>query len=158
MDTGTFMLRLVIALILGAALGFDREIKGAPVGVRTFSLVSLGSAAYIMLALRLLQIEALENEASIDPSRIIQGLIGGIGFLGAGAVIGGMSDDNKVRGIATGAAIWIAGAIGAACGLGFYWEAGGICVAAISILILTEFGQLLFGNRDKVVRDSDDKK
>lgn len=155
MDTTTSLTRIILATLLGAALGLDRELKGAPVGIRTFALVAMGSAAYVMLALQLGEARNISSANSADPSRIIQGLIGGIGFLGAGAVIGGMSD-NKVRGIATGAAIWISGAIGAACGLGFYWEATGVCGTAIFLLVITELGQVLFGNRKQVVREDDE--
>ena len=142
-------------MALGAALGLDREIKGAPVGVRTFALVAMGSAAYVMLALNLDQTKIAEATGTDDPSRIIQGLVGGIGFLGAGAVIGGMSA-KKVRGIATGAAIWVSGAIGAACGLGLYLEALAVSASAILLLVATEFIQYLVGERKEVVRKDDD--
>lgn len=155
MTTFDFLMRLAAAMVLGAALGLDREIKGAPVGVRTFALVAMGSAAYVMLSLNLGQTRISEATGTDDPSRIIQGLVGGIGFLGAGAVIGGMSA-KKVRGIATGAAIWVSGAIGAACGLGLYWEALGATVLAILLLVTTEFVQYLAGERKKVVRKDGD--
>ena len=155
MTTYDFIMRMAIAMALGAALGLDREIKGAPVGVRTFALVAMGSAAYVMLSLNLGQTKISDAAGTEDPSRIIQGLVGGIGFLGAGAVIGGMSA-KKVRGIATGAAIWVSGAIGAACGLGFYLEALAVSVAAILLLVATEFIQYLVGEREEVVRKDDD--
>jgi putative Mg2+ transporter-C (MgtC) family protein len=146
-----FLMRLAIALGLGLVLGLDREIKHAPVGVRTFALVSLGAAVYTMLTLRLGAISAERADLAVDPSRLIQGLIGGIGFLGAGAIIGSTSG-NRVRGIATGAAIWVSGGVGVSCGLGLYWEALAITFVTAGLLFVTEVAQAKWGMRDEILR------
>lgn len=152
-----FIIRALAALVLGLVVGLDREIKNAPVGIRTFGLVAMGAAAYTMLTLQLDELSAQDTDLSVDPSRLIQGLIGGIGFLGAGAIIGG-STRNQVRGIATGAAVWVAGSIGVACGLGLYRIAAAISVLATVLLVVSELAEHRFGRRNHLIRkqDSDD--
>lgn len=109
--------RLLVAAVLGMVAGFEREYRHKPAGIRTHMLVATGSAAFMILALELaLGPLQVIDEASSDPSRIIQGIIGGIGFLGAGAIIQG---GREVTGLTTGASIWVAGAIGIASGIGF---------------------------------------
>ena len=119
----TLALRAGTALVLGALgalgvlVGLDREVKRKPLGARAYALIALGSACFMMVTLNLaLGPMALERGISIDPSRLIQGLVGGIDFLGAGAIIGGGSD-GRLRGVGSGAAIWVVG--GVACGLGY---------------------------------------
>lgn len=113
------LLRLGCALLAGIVLGIDREIRHRRVGVRTFMLVSLGAAVYSMNTMEL-SVALADREIASDPTRITQGLVGAIGFLGAGAIIQGRS---RVGGIATAAAIWTAGAVGMAAGLGYYTHA-----------------------------------
>lgn len=156
MTIDIFVLRVAVALVLGLVLGLDREAKNAPVGVRTFALVSMGAAAYTMLTLQLGEIAAERVDLVVDPSRLIQGLIGGIGFLGAGAIIGSRSE-HRVRGIATGAAIWVAGALGVSCGLGLYWWAAAVTGMALALLLVSEYAEAKFGKRDDVVRNADDE-
>lgn len=147
-----FLLRLLAALGLGLLLGLDREIKHAPVGMRTFGLVAVGSAVYTMLTLQLGTVSAEREAFAVDPSRLIQGLIGGIGFLGAGAIIGSTSSD-RVRGIATGAAIWVSGGIGVACGLGFYWQALAVTIITTLLLFTTEWAHSRWGGPEKIIKD-----
>ncbi|WP_029204830.1 MgtC/SapB family protein [Leisingera sp. ANG-S] len=108
-------LRLTVALAGGALLGLDRELRHRRVGIRTYMMVSLGAAAFIIVGLefgRQMQAEGLSS----DPTRVTQGLMGAIGFIGAGAIIKG---DKRVGGITTAASIWVSGAVGMAAGLGF---------------------------------------
>ncbi|WP_291728973.1 MgtC/SapB family protein [Leisingera sp. F5] len=108
-------LRLAVARAGGALLGLDRELRHRRVGIRTYMMVSLGAAAFVILGLefgRQMQAEGLSS----DPTRVTQGLMGAIGFIGAGAIIKG---DKRVGGITTAASIWAAGAVGMAAGLGF---------------------------------------
>jgi len=128
------VLRLLLAALCGTLVGLDREANDKPAGVRTFALVSLGSAAFACLTLMLYQSDA---DRSSDPIRLINGLIGGIGFLGAGAIIQGQ---NNVRGLTTASGIWIVGAIGAACGLGHYWLA--LLTTALTLIILCLVGRV----------------
>jgi len=100
--------RLGAALLAGAVIGFDREIRDKPAGLRTLTLVSLGSAVFVLAA--------LDGGTADSTSRVIQGIITGIGFLGAGTIIHGR-DEHSVRGLTTAAAVWLAAAIGIACAM-----------------------------------------
>ncbi|MBR9870640.1 MAG: MgtC/SapB family protein [Gammaproteobacteria bacterium] len=109
-------IRLLSAAGLAFLLGLERELRGKPAGLRSHMLVSLGASAFIMMGMHILLATAEgDPSARIDPSRIVEGVVGGIGFLGAGCII---QSRGNVQGITTGASIWIAGAIGVACGLG----------------------------------------
>ena len=103
-------LRLLLAALLGGVLGYEREYKGKAAGLRTHMLVSLGAALFILVPL----------EAGMpveDLSRVMQGIITGIGFLGAGTILKGDSVQD-VKGLTTAAGIWLTAAIGVATGLG----------------------------------------
>src|SRR5690606_28939310 len=113
-------------------------------GIRGFSLVALGAAGFSVLALELLGAPATADEsATVDPSRAIQGIIAGIGFLGAGAVI---QREAGVSGTSTGAAVWLAGAIGAASGFGFYGLATALTVIGVLIFVVIGFVQKLLSS------------
>ena len=103
--------RLGAAVLVGAVIGFDREIRDKPAGLRTLTLVSLGSAVFTMTA--------VDSGAADSASRVIQGIVTGVGFLGAGTIIRGKTEES-VRGLTTAASVWLAAAIGVACGLA-YW-------------------------------------
>jgi putative Mg2+ transporter-C (MgtC) family protein len=118
--------RLALAVLLGGTLGWERELHQKPAGLRTHILVALGAAGFAILAL-----EMAAKQDGVDPSRIIQGIIGGIGFLGAGTIIQSRGD---VRGMTTAAGIWATAAIGVACGLGEYALAVTLAVLAFIVL------------------------
>ena len=144
-------LRLGAALALGAMVGLERERKHRPAGFRTMILISLGSAAFVIIGVegvhsmaKAIADAGLSNSTSAaqanavgqaEISRVLQGLIGGIGFLGAGAVI---QNKRAVRGLTTAAAVWVTAAIGAACGLGFYKIAGMVAVFTLFTLVILE--------------------
>ena len=107
-------LRMAAALALGFAIGLEREWRQKAAGLRTNMLVCLGSCVFLVLGLELLA-RPSDPSTQIDPTRIIEGIIGGIGFLGAGSIIRSGGD---VRGLTTGAAIWSSGAVGVCCGAG----------------------------------------
>ncbi|MES2974094.1 MAG: MgtC/SapB family protein [Pseudomonadota bacterium] len=125
------VLRLTIAALLGGLLGFERESKGKAAGVRTHMLVALGSALFVMIP----QHAGLQ-EAEL--SRVMQGIIAGIGFLGAGTILKG-NDEEKVRGLTTAAGIWMTAAIGVAAGLGREATAVLSTLLALAILSLVPF-------------------
>ena len=108
--------RLLLALALGAAIGFERQLKKRPAGMRTHMLVSLGSAIFTVVGL------------SLEPntSRIAEAIATGIGFLGAGAII---DQGGRVRGITSAATLWAVAALGVLVGTGDYWL--GIIVTAL---------------------------
>ena len=98
------------AMLLGGVIGFEREMKDRPAGFRTHMLVALGAALFVLVPL----------EAGMTPadlSRILQGVITGVGFLGAGAIIK-LSQEQEIKGLTTAASIWLTAAIGVAAGMG----------------------------------------
>jgi len=107
-------LRLLVASLLGAVIGLQRELVGKPAGMRTHVLVSLGCALFTVVSL-----EGFGPAA--DPARVAAGVVAGIGFLGAGAIIRGTQ--GMVIGLTTAASIWAVAAIGLAVGAGLYFLA-----------------------------------
>lgn len=112
-DAGTttvIVVRLLTAAVLGGLLGMDQERKGRAAGLKTHILVSIGSALFVMAPLL----------SGIDPgdvTRVMQGIVSGIGFLGAGAIIK-LERDVRIEGLTTAAGIWMVAAIGMAAGMG----------------------------------------
>lgn len=110
--------QLVLAMILGALLGMEREYLGKVAGTRTYGLVSLGAALLTILSLEGFErFIGLSDNISYDPSRIAGQIIVGIGFLGAGLII---HHGLKVKGLTTAAGLWVCAAIGMAVGCRFY--------------------------------------
>lgn len=125
-------IRLLAAAGLALVLGLEREFRGKAAGLRSHMLVSLGASAFIIMGMHILFATAEgDPSASIDPTRIVEGVIGGIGFLGAGSII---QSRGNIQGITTGASIWMAGAIGVACGLGIFALAGMVTLMALIIM------------------------
>ena len=130
------LIRLSIATGLGFLLGLERELRGKPAGLRSHMLVAMGAAAFVMVGMQILFATATgDPSARIDPTRIVEGVIGGIGFLGAGSII---QARGSVQGITTGASIWIAGAVGVSSGVGNLPLAG--LVAAFALVTMTVLG------------------
>ena len=119
--------RLVIAAVLGLAIGFEREIHGHPAGLRTHMLVALGSALFTVLSIRGFLGDG--GTAPVDPTRIAAQIVSGIGFLGAGAIL---KDGIVIRGLTTAASLWATSAVGMAAGAAEYVIAA---VAAGIILV-----------------------
>lgn len=128
------LIRLSVAAGLGLLLGLERELRGKAAGMRSHMLVSLGSSAFIMMGLDIMfSTAAGDPSARIDPTRIVQGVIGGIGFLGAGSII---QSRGSIQGITTGASIWTSGAIGVACGIGNFVLSGMVTMLALIIMVV----------------------
>lgn len=104
------VLRLVLAAFLGGLLGLQRERQGKEAGIRTHMLVAAGSALFLVVPLQ----TGMDGEGI---SRVLQGLLAGVGFLCAGTILK-LQDEEHVRGLTTAAGIWMTAAIGMACGLG----------------------------------------
>ena len=104
------LVRLLMAAVLGAVLGFEREHKGKAAGVRTHMLVSMGAALFVLAP----GMAGADEQAL---SRVIQGIVAGIGFLGAGTILKGDAE-HQVKGLTTAAGIWLTAAIGVCAGLG----------------------------------------
>lgn len=108
--------RMTAAVVLGALLGWEREHEYKPAGLRTYALVSLGTASFMLMANDVQHLLGVD-QSRYDPIRVIQGIVSGIGFLGAGTII---RSGGSVHGITTAAGIWVTAGIGAACGAGLY--------------------------------------
>ena len=134
---GEIMLRLCAAIGFSCLIGLDRELKDKSLGLRTNMLVALGAASFSVIVTELLHLTSLGPSASkIDAGRVLEGIIGGIGFLGAGAII---QERSGIRGATTGAGIWAVGAIGIASGFGLYLIAGAITLLALFVLTVVGF-------------------
>jgi putative Mg2+ transporter-C (MgtC) family protein len=133
MNYGAILLRLGASVLIGALIGLDRNLHGKPSGVRTLGLVSLGSALLTMAASDMLTNPNGQVDVSAV-SRVIQGLITGIGFLGSGVIIHKAGSD-RVRGLTTAASIWITAILGVLCGMGA-WQIAGIALAIVFLLFL----------------------
>ncbi|VTU22663.1 putative Mg(2+) transport ATPase [Variovorax sp. PBS-H4] len=121
--------RLVLASVLGFVLGFEREQQGKAAGVRTHMLVAIGSALFVLVP----------QQAGIEPadmSRVIQGLVAGVGFLCAGTILKQGRDERHVEGLTTAAGLWLTAAIGMACGLGRELTAVLSALLALAVLSL----------------------
>jgi putative Mg2+ transporter-C (MgtC) family protein len=128
LDEMAMALRIGAALAAGAVLGINRELHRKPAGLRTHSLVSIGSALVVMAALILARGDA--NSVS----RVMQGLVAGIGFLGAGVIIHHEAQ-RRVEGLTTAASVWVAAGLGMACGAGFFTLALIALLAAMAVLV-----------------------
>lgn len=148
-----FLLRLGVAALCGLLVGIDREVKHKPLGARTYILVTSASAAWVMITINF-SIDAAEAfpDLGSDPTRVIQGLIGAIGFLGAGAIIT-QRETGRLRGVASGAAIWGTGVIGIACGLGYFVQAFTVAVLFFGVLNIYD---VMHRAADKVTGQSGD--
>ena len=119
-------LRLLIAAILGGILGFEREQKGKAAGLRTHMLVALGAALFVLIPQQ-------AGVSDADLTRVLQGLVAGVGFLGAGTIIKG-NGEEEIKGLTTAAGIWLTAAIGVAAGMGR--EATAVLSTLIALVIL----------------------
>lgn len=125
-----FVWRLVIAAVLGGLMGLERSIAGKHAGLRTYALVALGAALFVVSA-TLASFE-LSNFASINPLVVASSIVTGIGFIGAGlaAFHGGTPGE-----LTTATGLWVAAAVGMASGFGFYYLA--LATAILSIVVLS---------------------
>ncbi len=131
-------LRLGASVVAGMVVGFNREMHAKPVGVRTLGLVGLGAALVTMAGSGF-----SPADTDANASRAIQGVITGIGFLGAGVIVKG-AGKSHVHGMTTAAAIWVTAALGIACGLGAYLP---VTVGLILLLLLLGIG----GRIDRII-------
>lgn len=131
--------RLCIALLIGGIIGWEREIRRKPAGLRTHMLVTLGSALFTIIPL-----QTGELQTSPDAlSRVIQGIATGVGFLGAGEIVRQSSQPSEqleIKGLTSAAAIWLSAGLGIAAGCGL-WQLG-LIGAILAFLILKFFKRL----------------
>ena len=134
MEFFEIVLRLAAATLVGAAIGLNRDLHGKPTGMRTLGLVCLGSALIVMASDGFAPTEAAHWDAR---SRVVQGLITGIGFLGAGVIVRSHAEEMRIRGFTTAACIWLTACIGVVCANGA-WMA--LAVALVLVFRLLAFG------------------
>jgi putative Mg2+ transporter-C (MgtC) family protein len=135
--------RLILAAVLGGMLGLQREHQGKEAGIRTHMLVALGSAMFVLVPLQ------AGSDAS-DLSRVIQGVVAGVGFLCAGTILKvSGSGEDQVRGLTTAAGIWLTAAIGIAIGLGREMTGVLSTLLALGILAMERPLRRLIGKRDR---------
>lgn len=126
--------RLALATVLGAAVGLEREWRQRPAGLRTHILVCLAAALVAILTIEIAHLSYFESDrVRIDPLRSIEAVTSGIAFLAAGLIVFAR---GEVHGLTTGAGMWLAGAVGLSCGLGFWGIAVFATVLAVIVLSL----------------------
>ena len=115
--------RLLLTIGLGALIGFERELKHRPAGLRTYMLVSLGATIFAISSISF----------EIEPSRVAAGIVTGIGFLGAGTII---AHKGHVKGITSAATLWVVAGIGLASGIGEYYVA---IISSVAVFLILRF-------------------
>ena len=136
--------RLILSVVLGGLIGLERQLHRRYAGLRTHILVCLGSCLIMLTSMYVFDI--YKNKAPIDPSRIAAGVITGIGFLGAGAII---RDSEGIRGITTAASLWVVAGIGLAAGCGFRTAAMLTTVLALIVLFFLRYAEeIIFPKED----------
>ena len=143
MELADIGLRLIAATVIGSGVGLDRELRRKAAGLRTHALVALGSCLLTVIV-----INAYGGQPHVDAlSRVIQGIIAGVGFLGGGAILksSGSNEQEMVHGLTTAASIWVVASLGIACGTG-QWIAA-LFGAALTIIVL-----ILGGAVDRAIK------
>jgi len=145
------VIRLLLAAAVGAAIGIEREMNDPPAGLRTHMLTALASAVFTILTFEIYQ----ASKSTSDPIRIVEAVTAGVAFLAAGAIIQGRTG---VRGLTTGAGMWMAGALGVACGAGYYVLA--LIATTLTVLILAALTRMegWLADDGKVVSASEQQK
>ncbi|WP_313400235.1 MgtC/SapB family protein [Stenotrophomonas sp.] len=146
-DVGTLTVivsRLATAIVLGGLLGLERERKGRAAGLKTHILVSVGSALFVLAPLQM-------GISGADVTRVMQGIVSGIGFLGAGAILK-LDNEERIQGLTTAAGIWMTAAIGMAAGMGMEMVAFITTIAALAVVSMLP---KLMPDKRRNVGDSD---
>lgn len=126
------LLRLGAATLIGCALGLNREIRGKPAGMRTHALVALGTALVTLTGMVLAGQDGEFDSNSV--SRVIQGIVAGIGFLGGGTILKSDSGE-QISGLTTAASLWVVACLGIACGVGLWMMS--LVALGLALLVLT---------------------
>lgn len=130
-------LRLVAAAVLGGLIGLERGVHGRSAGLRTQMLVAVGAALAMVVSLRFTEVFTDPNTPiSLDPARVAYGVMGGVGFLGAGAI---MRFGIGIRGLTTAASLWCTAAVGLAAGFGLYGIAAFTALLVLVVLWVLRF-------------------
>lgn len=128
-------IRLLLATLFGAVVGFERELRDRPAGLRTHMLIALAAAMFTILAFEIFYaLRAHGDVANMDPLRLVEAVTAGVAFLAAGTIL---QSRGRIKGLTTGAGMWLAGSLGLACGAGFYTIAvmGGVLTLFILVVL-----------------------
>lgn len=118
------LIKLLVAVIIGSVIGFEREVHSKAAGLRTITLITVGATIFTVLSTRF---------GSGDPARVAANIVVGMGFLGAGTIL---STGGKVKGLTTASSMWVAAALGLAIGIGEYALAGATTIVVVTVLAL----------------------
>lgn len=129
MDWPEILLRLGVAMLAGGAIGLNRDLHGKPIGLKTLGIVGLSTATVVLLAVQFAEAGKITDAAS----RVIQGILTGIGFLGAGVIVH-ESERFRVRGLTSAACTFLAACLGIACGVG-QWKIVAIALTLAFVLL-----------------------
>lgn len=139
------LLRIAVAIVLGGLIGYERETLDKSAGLRTHMLVSLGAALFMVASILIVQDFATGDGTSrLDPTRIGSTIVTGVGFLGGGIIF---RQEDRVHGLTTAAGLWVAAAIGLACGAGYFVLAIGGSILTVTILAMIRPLEKRFENR-----------
>jgi len=130
--------RMLLAAIFGAIIGFEREWRNRPAGLRTHVLVCVAAATFALLTIEIVHApmfvtDGIKEAVKVDPIRIVEAVTAGVAFLAAGTIL---FSRGEVQGVTTGAGLWLAGAIGVASGLGLWQVAAFVTFLSLIVLIL----------------------
>jgi putative Mg2+ transporter-C (MgtC) family protein len=129
----TILIRLVVAVIFGGIIGFEREASDHSAGLRTHILIALAAALYTVLTLEIFHLPEVMTQGRSDPVHSVEAVTAGIAFLGAGAIF---RSTSRPHGLTTAAGMWLAGAVGMTAALGYYAIGLFVCVLALVVLAL----------------------
>jgi putative Mg2+ transporter-C (MgtC) family protein len=147
-------IRLGIAVLFGAIIGFERQATTHSAGLRTHILISLAACLYTILTLEIFHLPAVMSNGRSDPVHSVEAVTAGIAFLGAGAIF---RHRDAPRGLTTGAGMWLAGAVGMTAALGFYLIGLAVSLAAIVVLLLLKVVDYRIDRQLKGRAPSDDE-
>lgn len=122
------LIPLLVAALLGGVVGVERQIGGHGAGLRTHMMVSMAAALFVVAS------RDMTGQPNVDLTRVIQGIAAGVGFIGAGTILK-LSSEHEVRGLTTASTIWLAAAVGTACGLSEYFLAAAGALFAVIFLV-----------------------
>jgi putative Mg2+ transporter-C (MgtC) family protein len=143
--------RFIGAIVFGAVIGLERERKDRPAGLKTHIMVSLAAALFAIISIESVHMPGLDREAvRIDPLRVVEAVTAGVAFLAAGTIV---LSKGEVKGLTTGASLWLSGAIGLALGFG-HWMIG-LFVTCAAFFVLYVLGRLEHGHRQSEAEGGD---
>lgn len=147
-------MRLCLAVLFAGAIGFEREMREEAAGLRTHMLTALAAAMFTVLTFEIFHhVRGLDNSPNVDPVRLIEAVTAGVSFLAAGTIINAR---GRIHGLTTGCGIWMAGAIGVACGAGYYVIALlGAVLSSLIIVLLRRFERHVLNTKPQDTGDDE---